>query len=156
MRPRGRPGVAPPRHGPDGKRIRFSHTGLDAPLPLRLQSTGTRRLLHLLPHVEWALDRGSLVVLDEIDGALHVDLLLEILDQFRSRESNPRGAQLLISSHHVGLLDGLEKEEVFIVEKDDGGATRLHGAQDVRGLRRDVRLYPKYGSGVLGGLPRIG
>lgn len=95
-------------------------------------------------------------MLDEIDGALHLDLLVEILDWFRSRESNPNGAQLLMSSHHVGLLDDLEKEELFIVEKDDSGATRVYGAQDVKGLRRDVRLYPKYRAGVLGGLPRIG
>ena len=73
-----------------------------------------------------------------------------------ARESNPRGAQLLVSSHHVGLLDDLQKEEVFIVEKDDSGATRVYGAQDVRGLRRDVRLYSKYRAGVLGGLPRFG
>jgi len=61
-----------------------------------------------------------------------------------------------VTSHNVGLLDDLETEEVFIVEKDDGGATRVHGAQDVRGLRRDAHLYPKYRAGVLGGIPRFG
>ena len=76
-----------------------------------------------------------------------------LLRMFRSRESNPRGAQLLVTSHHVGLLDELEKEEVFIVDKDAGGATQVYGAQDVRGLRRDVRLYPKYRAGALGRNP---
>ena len=139
-----------------GKHIRFSHSGLDAPVILDFESKGTRRLVHLLPLIKYALEVTGLAILDEVDGALHVDMLGEILSQFRSRESNPRGAQLLVSSHHVGLLDDLEKEEVFIVEKDDSGATRVYGAQDVQGLRRDVRLYPKYRSGVLGGLPRIG
>ena len=139
-----------------GKHIRFSHRGLDVPIVLALESRGTRKLVHLLPLIRLALDFTGLAILDEIDGALHVDMLAEILDWFRSRESNPNDAQLLMSSHHVGLLDGLEKEEVFIVEKDDSGATRVHGAQDVKGLRRDVRLYPKYRAGVLGGLPRIG
>ena len=142
--------------GPEGKQIQFSHSGLDGPIPLRFQSKGTRGLLHLLPHVKVALDGAGLAVLDEIDGTLHVDMLWEILNQLRSRETNPRGAQLLISSHHVGLLDDLEKEEVFIVEKDDSGATRVYGAQDVQGLRRDVRLYSKYRAGVLGGLPKFG
>ena len=138
------------------KDIRFHHTGLDMPVTLDFESKGTRRLLHLLPLIRFALDRTGLAVLDEIDGDLHVDMLAEILNWFRSRESNPRNAQLLVSSHHVGLLDDLEKEEVFIVEKDGSGATRVYGAQDVRGLRRDVRLYPKYRAGVLGGLPRFG
>ena len=138
------------------KYVRFEHSGLDAPVALGLESTGTRRLFHLLPMIKHALDVTGLAVLDEIDGDLHVDVVAELLRMFRSRESNPRGAQLLVTSHHVGLLDELEKEEVFIVDKDAGGATQVYGAQDVRGLRRDVRLYPKYRAGALGGIPRIG
>ena len=138
------------------KLIRFNHSGLDTPILLDFESKGTRRLLHLLPMIKFALDVTKLAILDEIDGELHVDMLAELLSWFRSRESNPRNAQLLVSSHHVGLLDDLEKEEVFIVEKDGRGATRLYGAQDVQGLRRDVRLYPKYRGGVLGGIPRFG
>ena len=103
-----------------------------------------------------ALNSGVPAALDEVDGDLHVDIAVEVLDWFRSRETNPRDAQLFVTSHNVGLLDDLEKEEVFIVEKDGNGATKVHGAQDVRGLRRDARLYPKYRAGVLGGLPKIG
>lgn len=139
-----------------GKQVWFKHKGLDGAVHLDQESTGTRRLVHLLPLIKSALDVTGLAILDEVDGVLHVDTLSEILGWFRSRESNPRGAQLLVSSHHVGLLDDLEKEELFLVEKNDCGATRVYGAQDVRGLRRDVRLYPKYRAGVLGGLPRIG
>lgn len=139
-----------------GKQVWFNHKGLDGAIRLDMESTGTQRLVHLLPLVRAALDETGMAILDEIDGALHVDMLNEILNQFRSHDSNPRGAQLLVSSHHVGLLDDLEKEELFIVEKDDCGATRVYGAQDVKGLRRDVRLYPKYRAGVLGGLPRFG
>ncbi len=139
-----------------GRHLRFNHSGLDAPVVLGYESKGTRCLVHLLPLIKLALDESGLAILDEVDGDLHVDMLWEILHRFRSRENNSRRAQLLVSSHHVGLLDDLEKEEVFIVEKDDSGATRVYGAQDVQGLRRDVRLYPKYRAGVLGGLPKLG
>lgn len=143
--------------GSDGKKVVFfDHHGLDMPVPLDLESSGTRSLFHLLPQIGMALYSSGLAVLDEIDGDLHVDIVAEILSWFRSRESNPRDAQLLITSHHVGLLQDLEKEEVFIVEKDGSGATRVHGAQDVRGIRRDAPLYAKYRGGVLGGIPRIG
>ena len=134
----------------------FVHHGLDAPVPLVYESNGTQRLFHLLPQLRFALAEGRPAVLDEIDGDLHVDIVGEILGWFRSRETNPGNAQLLISSHNVGLLDDLEKEELSILEKTRDGATRVHGAQDVRGLRRDVRLYPKYRAGVLGGIPKIG
>lgn len=134
----------------------FDHYGLDTPIPLQLESSGTKCLFHLLPQIRIALRNGVPAVLDEIDGDLHVDIAGEVLGWFRSQEVNPSGAQLFVSSHNVGLLDHLEKEEIFIVEKDSSGATRVHGAQDVRGLRRDTRLYPKYRAGVLGGIPKIG
>ena len=134
----------------------FNHHGLDAPVDLYDESRGTKRLFHLLPQIRTAFDGGVPVALDEVEGDLHVDIADEMLGWFRSRETNPHDAQLLVSSHNVGLLDDLEKEELFIVEKDAGGATRVHGAQDVRGLRRDTRLYPKYRAGVLGGIPKIG
>ncbi len=139
-----------------GHSVIFSHHGLDAPVDLYAESRGTKRLFHLLPQIATALDRGVSVALDEVEGDLHVDVAGEMLGWFRSRETNPHDAQLLVSSHNVGLLDDLEKEELFIVEKDADGATRVHGAQDVRGLRRDTRLYPKYRAGVLGGIPKIG
>ena len=142
--------------GAGEKLVWFDHEGLDRPILLDFESSGTKRLFHLLPQLAFALNVTGLAVLDEIDGDLHVDIVGEILRWFRSRESNPRDAQLFVTSHNVGLLDDLEKEEVFIVEKDGSGATRVHGAQDVRGLRRDTRLYPKYRAGVLGGIPRFG
>ena len=141
----------------DGKKqVRFKHQGLDTPIFLQFESSGTKALFHLLPQLYLALNATGLAILDEIDGDLHADIAGEILRWFRSSENNPNDAQLLVTSHNVGLLDDLEKEEVYVVEKDDTGATRVHGAQDVRGLRRDTRLYPKYRAGILGGIPRIG
>ena len=132
------------------------HRGLDAPVHLDFESGGTQRLFHLLPQIHVALAHGLPAVLDEVDGDLHVDIVGEIFRLFRSEETNPNNAQLLVTSHNVGLLDDLEKEELFIVEKGDDGGTRVHGAQDVRSLRRNTRLYSKYRAGVLGGVPHIG
>lgn len=143
-------------HDYEEKKVLFNHHGLDAPVYLDFESSGTKRLFHLLPQIRLALDTGVPAGLDDIDGDLHVDIAGEVLNWFRSQETNPNDAQLFVTSHNVGLLDDLEKEEVFITEKDGNGATRVHGAQDVRGLRRDARLYPKYRAGVLGGLPKIG
>lgn len=138
------------------KQVLFKHRGLDVEVMLPFESGGTKRLFHLLPGVQFALASGSLAILDDIDSALHVDIVNEIVHWFHAHETNPHDAQLFVTAHNVGILDDLEKEELFIVEKGQGGATRVHAAQDVSGLRRDIRLYPKYRSGVLGGLPKIG
>ena len=140
----------------DRQAVLFKHRAPVARLPLGMESGGTRRLFHLMPQLHTALDSGVPAILDEIDADLHVDIVGDMLGWFQSREANPRNAQLFVTSHNVGLLDDLEKEELFIVEKTRGGATRAYGAQDVRGLRRDARLYSKYRAGALGGVPKIG
>ncbi len=142
--------------GQGNKHVALKHQGLDGPVLLNLESGGTKRLFHLLPQIHLALTNGIPAILDEVDGDLHVDIVGEIFRRFRSRETNPNNAQLLVTSHNVGLLDDLEKEELFIVEKGEDGGTRVHGVQDVRGLRRDTKLYPKYRAGVLGGVPNLG
>ena len=134
----------------------FDHNGIEESIPLLSESAGTQRLFDLLPQFGLALDETGLAIFDDVDNGLHVDIASEILGWFRSRQRNQRHAQLLATAHNVGLLDELEKEEVFIVQKDSGGVTHIHGAQDVAGLRRDARLYPKYRAGVLGGIPNIG
>lgn len=139
-----------------GKQVLFKHRGLDVDIVLPLESSGTKRLFHILPQIQFALASGGLSILDEIDGDLHVDIVNEIIHWFHDRQTNPHDAQLFISTHNVGILDDLEKEELFIVEKGPDSATRVHAAQDVSRLRRDTRLYPKYRAGVLGGLPKIG
>ena len=144
------------RDGNAGRTFWFRHNGVDALIPLGLESHGTQRLLHLLPQIGLALDAAGLAVLDEVDADLHVDLVNELIGWFRSRDRNPKGAQLFLTTHNVGLLDDREKEELFIVEKDSSGSTNVHGAQDVEGLRRDARLYPKYRAGVIGGVPNLG
>ena len=138
------------------KTLSFRHQGIDTLMDLYIESRGTKRLVKILPQLYRGLAEGIPVVFDEIDGDLHVDIVADILSSFRSHKTNPQDSQLFITTHNVGLLDDLEKEELFVAEKTRDGATRLHGAQDVKGLRRDVRLYPKYRAGVLGGVPRIG
>lgn len=138
------------------KQVFFSHHGLDRDIPLPFESGGTKRLFHILPQIQFVLYSGDPVILDEIDGYLHVDIVNEIIHWFHDRETNLHDAQLFVTTHNVGVLDDLEKEELFIVEKGPDSATRVHAAQDVSGLRRDTRLYPKYRAGVLGGLPKIG
>ena len=94
--------------------------------------------------------------MDALDNDLHADLVDEILGWFRREDTNPRNAQLICSLHSLSALDVLEKEEVFIVEKDRAGVTQAYGVRDVAGIRRSGDLRKLYRSGALGGLPAFG
>lgn len=142
---------------PDGKWfLTFEHHGLDSPVILSNESAGTRHLVHVFPSLNYALETGHITIMDALDSDFHTDLSLEILNWFRKEETNPMKAQLICALHNLSVLDDLEKEEVFIVQKDRSGATRAYGACDVSGLRRGTNLQKQYRSGALGGLPAFG
>jgi len=142
---------------PDGQWILvFDHQGLDAPVILSNESTGTRHLVHVFPQLDMALQTGHIAIMDALDSELHTELVGEVLRWFQRPETNPNGAQLICSLHSMSVLDDLDKEEVFIVEKSPDGATSVHGARQVAGLRRTENLLKVYRSGALGGLPTLG
>lgn len=132
------------------------HDGLDGDVIFDNESNGTKHFAYIFPGVRFVLDTGLFLLVDEFDRDLHPDLAVEILSWFQSPETNPRGAQIFCTLHNTEVLNALEKEELFIVEKDREGVTHVWGAQDVKGLRRDVGLAKKYRQGALGGLPKIG
>ncbi len=139
-----------------GPVLGFNHRGLDTPVLLAGESSGTRHLIRTFPILQFALKLGSLAVLDDFDAEFHADLAAEILRWFQSEDRNPRGAQLICSTHNLSLLDDLEKEEVFIAEKNRDGATRAYGVRQVAGVRRAENLQKLYRSGALGGIPTFG
>ena len=141
---------------PHGPVLGFGHHGLDAPVLLAHESAGTRQLVRMYPLFHWALESGSPAIMDDFDADLHAGLAAEIVGWFQSEERNPHGAQLICSSHNLSLLDDLEKEEVFIAEKDRDGATRAYGARRIAGLRRGEDLRKLYRGGALGGWPTFG
>ena len=142
---------------PDGQWILLcDHQGLDVPVVISQESTGTRQLVHVFPQLDFALQTGQIAIMDALDSEFHTELVAEVLRWFQRPETNPQGAQLICSLHNLSVLEELEKEELFIVEKGQDGATRAYGARQVQGLRRTEDLHKRYRSGVLGGLPTFG
>lgn len=140
----------------DGPVLGFGHHGLDTPVLLAEESAGTRQLVRMYPLFHRALESGSPAIMDDFDADLHAGLTAEVVGWFQSEERNPQGAQLICSSHNLSLLDDLEKEEVFIAEKNPDGATRAYGMRQIAGLRRGEDLRKLYRGGVLGGWPTFG
>ena len=94
--------------------------------------------------------------MDAFDNDLHTDLVVELLNWFRHQDTNSHNAQLICALHNVSAFDILEKEEIFVVEKNEQGVTRAFGLSEVDGLRRGSNLHKQYRSGILGGIPTFG
>ncbi len=145
------------QRGDDGKwHLVFSHRELGWGIPYESESAGTRQIVDSFPRLDFVLQAGRLAVLDALDNDLHASLVDEILNWFRRRDTNLCDAQLICSLHGLSALEELEKEEIFIVEKDTEGVTGAYSVRDVEGVRRNADLRKLYRGGALGGLPAIG
>jgi uncharacterized protein len=127
------------------------------PFDYRNESAGTRTWFELIGPVLQALDRGTVVLFDELDASLHPTLTVQLLHLFQSRGSNPRGAQLLFTSHDTNLLNHLNRDEVWLTQKDRRGSTRFAALADFAGerVRKSRNIETGYLSGRFGALPDV-
>lgn len=92
------------------------------------QSAGTRTFLTYLPDVLTAVERGTPLVVDELESNLHPRLAEQVVKLFQDPRANPRRAQLIFTSHNASLLSSndeiLKRDQVWFVEKstEDGSS----------------------------------
>jgi len=120
------------------------------------QSSGTKELYLLLGHYKLALDRGTLLAMDEFDIKLHPDLLPMIVDWFEDSEINKNNAQFVFSTHNTEIMDKLGKYKVAFVNKKDNKSF-LYRLDEIPGdiLRANRPILPVYNTGRIGGKPKI-
>ena len=133
----------------------FFHRGVHRPISRAAESHGTNLVYNLFPTLFYALERGGVAVIDELDNAIHSLLVPEIVDLFVDPDRNPHRAQLIAVCHNPSVLQHLEKEEIYFTEKSAEGETSIYGLKDVRGVRRESNIYANYLAGAFGGVPKI-
>ena len=147
---------------PVARSLVFTHSGPAGEsfeLPLGSQSDGTVAWLAAAAPAVDVLRRGGLLVVDELDASLHPALSSALVTMFKDRDVNPRGAQLLFSSHDTALLGNapsrlLGRDEVWFCEKDDAGASELVPLS-AYATRRGDNEQKRYLTGRFGALPRV-
>ncbi|WP_197686357.1 AAA family ATPase [Actinoplanes derwentensis] len=124
---------------------------------LEKESQGTQTWLSLIGPVLTALRQGTLMVFDELEASLHPTLSAELLRIFADPTLNPRGAQLVFTSHDTSLLNHLNRDEVWLTEKRPDGSTRLGALSDFAGerVRKSQNLESAYLHGRFGALPQL-
>ena len=91
------------------------------------ESDGSIRLLDFIPML---IDLGQSEVdymIDELDRSMHPLLSQKLIECYLHELSSDRDTQLIISTHECNLLnlDMIRSDEVWFVEKDKDGASRL-------------------------------
>jgi uncharacterized protein len=123
-------------------------------LPLWQESEGTRSALALLTVILPVLEKGGVIVYDQLDSDLHPHMLTSVLELFADRHSNPNAAQIIFTCHTVEVLRILQKSQIVLVEKD-GLESQAWRLDSVEGVRSDENRVAKYLAGAYGAVPRM-
>ncbi len=118
------------------------------------ESEGTQKLFGLLgPWVD-VLERGSTLIVDELDIRLHTHLTRFLVGLFQDPEINKKNAQLIFSTHDTNLLDQdlFRRDQIWFTEKKEDNSTDLYSLDDFT-VRKDAAIEKGYLQGKYGAIP---
>ena len=121
------------------------------------ESDGTRKLMALAPAIESVLSKGGLLLIDGIEKDLHQALVEFIIAKFQSKKTNPKGAQLVFTTHNTELLsmELLRKDQLYFVDKHkDDGASELYSISNFS-TRTTDNIRKGYLLGKYGATPNV-
>ncbi|MEI7879693.1 MAG: ATP-binding protein [bacterium] len=126
---------------------------------IKHESAGTQRLAGLIGLILYALERGGVLFVDELERSLHPFLMREIVMLFKKRRHNPKGAQLIVTTHNTDLLDDsiLRLSEIALVRKTKANGTLVRRLVDAKNEGEDIRnvtnFRKQYLAGFYSGIP---
>ncbi|MDO5409417.1 MAG: ATP-binding protein [Lachnospiraceae bacterium] len=126
-------------------------------LELADESDGTRRLMSLAPGIEQVLNRGGVLMIDEIDRELHPGLVEFIVAKFQNPETNPGHAQIIFTTHDMELLNMeiLRKDQIYFVDKNrKDGVSELFNLTELP-IRTNDNIRKAYLVGKYGAIPDV-
>ena len=120
------------------------------------ESNGTKKIISLSGPIFHTLLHGSVLFIDELDAKLHPILTRAIVRLFMDKETNPKGAQLVFTTHDTHLLDKdcLRRDQVWFTEKDATEASDLYSLFEFK-ERNDRNFEKNYIQGRYGAIPFI-
>lgn len=139
------------------EQIRLVSTYKGVPVPsLMFDSTGTKKIAALASYIVEGLEKGRILVIDELDSSIHFKLTRAIVAMFNNELNT--SAQMIFTVHDVNLMDCkkmFRKEQIWFVHKDQDGVY-VYSLADFtaqQGVRDTTDIIEKYRKGALGALP---
>ena len=136
-------------------RLVSTYKGVKVP-SLIFDSTGTKKIAALASYIIEGLEKGRILIVDELDSSIHFKITRAIVAMF-TNELNTN-AQMIFTVHDINLMDCkrmFRKEQIWFVHKDQEGVY-VYSLADFtaqQGVRDTTDIMEKYRKGALGALP---
>lgn len=109
--------------------LRFNDKGFQDPFYAQQVSDGTLKVFAYLLLLEDPSPPPFLCI-EEPENGLYHKLLETLANEFREHADAPGGSQVFITTHQPYLVNALEPDEVWILEKGDDGFSTIRRASE--------------------------
>jgi hypothetical protein len=125
-------------------------------IPFSLESSGTQRLLDLLPYV-YLVATGSTVIVDEADYGIHDLLITTIIEFLYDAHEDDHFGQFVATTHNTYLMQNLPREDIYVLSTDIFGVKNLISLDKYEfRTQKNHNVQSKYLRGDYSGIPSIG
>lgn len=120
------------------------------------ESTGVKRLFQMICPILDILDKGKILVCDELEASLHESVIFQIVQLFQHYQKD-KFAQLIFSTHDTSLLDTdlFRRDQVWFTQLNQERATDLYSLVEIKNVRKSENLEKGYVSGKYGAIPML-
>ena len=120
------------------------------------ESAGVKRLFQMICPIIDILNRGKILICDELESSLHESVIAQIVGLFQHYKKD-QFAQLIFSTHDTSLLDSdlFRRDQVWFTQLNEERATDLYSLVEIRNVRKSENLEKGYVSGKYGAIPML-
>ena len=112
-------------------------------------SSGTVKGVRVFSDATRVLKSGGYMIVDEVENHFNRELVASLLRLFLNKNTNPKGAVLIFSTHYTELLDELERNDAVFITRSNKGLTVDNLNTLIK--RNDMKKSEVYQSNFLGG-----
>lgn len=132
------------------------------------ESSGSKKALELAAPIMAILAVGGVLLIDEIEANMHPLITLDTINLFLNKDTNPKDAQLIFTTHDTNLLSysNLRRDQIYFAEKNKWESTEIYSLSDfvyvedngnkVGKERPDSDKEKRYIEGRFGAIPVFG
>ncbi len=137
---------------PDIRIVHEDCVGETFHIALDEDSAGTESFVENLAEFLYLSEQGGLMLEDELGKSYHAKLAQHFLEMFQSPIVNAGHAQLFFTTHNTKILDMVNPDQIYLVDKDETGATYVRLLDDYA-ICEDEDIELGYLKGRYGGVP---
>ncbi|AXF84922.1 hypothetical protein DTO96_100638 [Ephemeroptericola cinctiostellae] len=114
--------------------LKFDDGSAQDPFYAQQMSDGTLKVFAYLLMLEDP-SPPPFICIEEPENGLYHKLLNTLVQEFREHAQNKKGSQVFVTTHQPYLVDGLAPEEVWILEKQLDGFSKITRVSDIPNVK---------------------